>query len=236
MIKKILSTFLVSSVLFLAAATSSIAIDRPSFAIGGSVSYGAYSATGKETEGTPNATSAIEVSDEETRLMEVGYSSVFLEVGLGDRITIGVDYMADSVSTDVTSRTDTVKPGSVLSEGNTGTSSVKAEFSQMVQGYLEVRLINGFYAKYAAMEIDMETQESLHTDSQYPNDTLSGNGYGFGFKNTWDNGVFIKTETMMHDWDPIKLTATGCTNTCNNTKVEGSLDGIVASFKLGKQF
>ena len=80
MIKKILSTFLVSSVLFLAAATSSIAIDRPSIAIGGSVSYGAYTATGKETEGN-SSVSLIEVSDEETRLMEVGYSSVFLEVG-----------------------------------------------------------------------------------------------------------------------------------------------------------
>ena len=235
MIKKILSTFLVSSVLFLAAATSSIAIDRPSIAIGGSVSYGAYTATGKETEGN-SSVSLIEVSDEETRLMEVGYSSVFLEVGLGDRITIGVDYMADGVETDMTSRTDTAAVGAVASEADTGTSSIKAEFSQMVQGYLEVRLINGLYIKYAAMEIDMETKESLHTDSQYPNDTLSGNGYGFGFKNTWDNGVFIKTETMMHDWDPIKLTATGCTGTCNNTKVEGSLDGIVASFKLGKQF
>ena len=32
---------------------------------------------------------------------------MFLEVGFADRITIGVDYMADGVETDMTSRTDT---------------------------------------------------------------------------------------------------------------------------------
>ena len=233
MIKKILSGLLVSSVLFLAAATNSMAMDRPTIAIGGSISYGAYAGAGAEFEGGATAI-AVEKSADEARLMEIGYSSIFLEVGIGDRLTLGVDYMADAVETDMESRTDTLHPGST--DGNEGTSSVKAEFSQMVQGYIELRLINGFYAKYAAMEIDMETKESLHTDSQYPNDTLSGNGYGFGFKNTWDNGVFIKTETMMHDWDPIKLTATGCTGNCNKTRVEGTLDGIVATLKLGKQF
>lgn len=232
MIKKILSSLLVSSVLLFAGATSAIAIERPTIAIGGSVNYGGYVASGQETEGNDGN---VEKSTTETNAMEIGYSSIFFEVGFGDRVTLGVEYMADGVETDVTSRTDSVQ--SVAGSGdNSGTSTVKAEFSDLVTGYLEIRLINGFYAKYGAMEIDVETKESLHTDSVYPNKTISGNAYGVGYKNSWDNGVFFKTETMVHDWDKLKLTATGCTDTCNNTSVEGTLDGVVASFRVGKEF
>ena len=241
MIKKILSSLLVSSVLLFAGATSAIAVDRPTIGIGASVNYGGYVASGQETEGATN----VEKSATETHAMEIGYSSLFFELSFADRVTIGVEYMADGVETDMTSRTDThVSPNGVVEiaaevagYGNDlGTSSVKAEFSDLVTGYIELRLINGFYAKFGAMEIDVETKEVLHTDSNYPNKTLSGNAYGFGFKNSWDNGVFLKTETMLHDWDKLTLTATGCTDTCNSTSVEGTLDGIVASFRVGKAF
>ena len=46
MIKKILSTLLVSSAFLVFAATSSIA-DRPTFAIGYTAAYGGYEATGQ---------------------------------------------------------------------------------------------------------------------------------------------------------------------------------------------
>jgi len=234
MIKKILSSLLVSSVLLFAGVTSAIAVERPTIAIGGSVNYGGYVASGQETEGAVT----IEKSETKTHAMEVGYSSMFFELGFADRLTIGVEYMADGVETDMTSRTDAiVTTGAHGTQGNNaGTSSVKAEFSDMVTAYVELRIVNGFYAKFGAMEIDVETKEQLHTDSEYPNKTLSGNAYGFGFKNSWDNGVFLKTETMVHDWDKLSLTATGSTGTANNTSVEGTLDGIVASFRIGKEF
>lgn len=236
MIKKILSSFLVSSVLLFLGVTASLA-ERPTIAIGGTVSYGGYVASGQETEGATN----VEVSHKETEAMEIGYTSMFAEITVADRVTIGIDYMADSVTTDTSTRIDHVGPGAagstkVTDGNNSGTSSVEAEFSDMITGYVELRLFNGFYAKYGAMEIDIQTKESLHTDSSYPNTTLKGNAYGFGFKNTWDNGVFVKSETMLHDWNPINITASGCTDTCNNTKVSGSLDGAVATFKIGKQF
>ena len=234
MIKKILSSFLVSSVLLFLGVTASLA-ERPTIAIGGTVSYGGYVSSGQETEGATN----VEVSHKETEAMEIGYTSLFAEITVADRVTIGVDYMADSVTTDTSTRVDTTvgAAGTSVTDGNnSGTSSVEAEFSDMITGYVELRLFNGFYAKYGAMEIDIQTKENLHTDSNYPNITLKGNSYGFGFKNTWENGVFVKSETMLHDWNAINITASGCTDTCNNTKVSGSLDGAVATFKIGKQF
>ena len=50
MIKKILSLFLVSSALFVFAATGSYA-ERPTFAVGASLAYGGYTASGQENEG-----------------------------------------------------------------------------------------------------------------------------------------------------------------------------------------
>ena len=96
-------------------------------------------------------------------------------------------------------------------QSNTGTSSVKLEFSNLVTGYVEVNIWNGLYAKYGIMEMDVDTKENLHTDSSYPNAEMDGTTYGLGWKGTFDNGVFIKTETMMQDWTDLKIEATGAT-------------------------
>ncbi len=86
-----------------------------------------------------------------------------------------------------------------------GTSSVSARLSNLVTGYIEVNIWNGLYAKYGIMEMDVDTKESLHTDSSYPNAKMDGTTYGLGWKGSFDNGVFIKTETMMQDWTDLKL-------------------------------
>jgi hypothetical protein len=237
MIKKILSTLLVSSSLLVLTTFNAMA-ERPTVAIGGTVNYGGYVASGTENEG--GGITREGYATEQTKrveAMEVGYSSVFLEVNFVDRITLGLEYMADEVSTDMESRTDTLvgeQVGEAL--GDTGTSSVKAEFSDMVTAYAEIRLINGMYAKLGAMEIDVATKESLHTSSTYADITLDGMAYGIGYKNSWDNGVFLKTETMMHDWDSFKITAVSSDATPNGNTVEGNLDGAIFSVRLGKEF
>ena len=154
--------------------------------------------------------------------------------------------MADAIQSEVTSRTDslcnTAKnlsidgcPNADL-ENNTGTSSVSARFSNLVTGYVEVNIWNGLFAKYGVMEMDVDTKESLHTDSSYPNVTLHGETYGLGWKGSFDNGVFIKTETMMQNWKDFTLAATGATDTDNNNTVNGSLRGALASISIGKAF
>ena len=237
MIKKILSTLLASSVLLFLGACNASAFDRPTIAIGGAVNYGGYVASGHENEGNSGRASANgdgEKSETRTVAMEVGYSSVFAELSFADRLTIGIEYMADGVETDMESRTDSLSNADDANDA--GTSSVKAEFSDMVTAYAEVRLFGGTYIKYGAMEIDVATKESLHTDSSYADTTLDGNAYGIGFKNSWDNGVFFKTETMMHDWDVLKITATSGATTPNVNSIEGSLDGAVLSVRVGKAF
>ena len=82
MIKKILSTLLVSSALFVFA-TGSMA-DRPTFAVGYSAAYGGYVASGQENEG---AGSPQEINKKEES-GEFGYTSLFIEMSIADRITL----------------------------------------------------------------------------------------------------------------------------------------------------
>ena len=92
------------------------------------------------------------------------------------------------------------------------------------------------YVKYGLMEMDLETKENLHTDSAYPNAEMDGTTYGFGWKGAFDNGVFVKTETMMQEWSDISLLGTGATGDDNNTKIDASLSGAIATFSIGKAF
>ena len=236
MIKKILSTLLVSSTLLVFSGLNSMA-ERPTVAIGAALQYGGYSASGQENEGGGITREGYNTEKHKrNEAMEVGDSSIFLEVSMRDRLTLGVEYMGESVETDTESRTDSAAPGSVISEADTGTSSVRVEFSDMVTAYAELRLIGGMYAKIATMSIDVETKENLHTSSSYGNMTLDGMGYGFGWINSWDNGVFLKTDMMIHDWDDFQMSATSADATPNGNTISGNLDGAIASFRLGKAF
>ena len=236
MIKKILSSLLVSSALFVFATTSSMA-DRPTFSIGYSAAYGGYAASGTETEGA-----GVVETHKRSESGAFGYSSLFLELNFADRVTVGASWMADAVETEMSSRTDSLCSSPTSSHtacptaGNTGTSTVKAEFSNLVTGYVELNIWNGLYAKYGVMEMDVNTKESLHTSATYANASMDGETYGFGWKGSFDNGVFIKTETLMQDWTDISLDATGSTGEDNNNSITASLSGATATISIGRAF
>jgi hypothetical protein len=225
-------------------ATSSFA-DRPTFAVGASVAYGGYTASGQENEG---AGSPQEINKKDAT-GAYGYTSLFVEASFADRVTIGASWMADAIQSEVTERTDSLCSittklpiegcSSILDSGNdTGTSSVSARFSNLVTGYVELSIWNGLYAKYGIMEMDVDTKESLHTNSSYPNTTMDGTTYGLGWKGSFDNGVFIKTETMMQDWSDLHIEATGVRTggTDNNNSIDVSLSGALATISIGKAF
>ena len=250
MIKKILSTLLVSSALFVFAATGSFA-ERPTIAIGATVQYGGFTASGQENEGagTPQEMNKKDATG------AYGYTSLFVEASFAERVTVGASWMADAIQSEVTSRTDSLCSittklpiegcSSIVDSGNdTGTSSVSARFSNLVTGYVELSIWNGLYAKYGVMEMDVETKESLHTDSSYPNAEMDGTTYGLGWKGSFDNGMFIKTETMMQDFDDIYLVAVSTADTTgtpavsvvNGNTVRSSLSGALATISIGKAF
>ena len=213
-------------------------IDVDGLAMGITVTAGAYRASGSETEGTTAGTK--EKSSEEV-VMGVGYPSIFVEYSIEQAmgLTLGIDYVPDTLSTEATSRKDCNSAS--YDEAGTGTDSglctqtntVDADFEDLITVYVSMPIpgTNAF-VKAGLKTVDVVTKESLDTGSQYNDTDLDGVMVGFGWTAEVGQGVFIRAAADYTDFDDLSLTST--TNTDN--KVEASLEGVSASLSIGKSF
>ena len=85
LITSILSIFLLTSAAY--------SFDRPGFSIGGSYTAAYFETSAHEVEGN-------EKSAEESGAALGGYASVFAELTLADRLTIGVSYVPEDLETE----------------------------------------------------------------------------------------------------------------------------------------
>ena len=217
-------------------------IDVDGLAMGVTVTAGAYRASGSETEGTTAGTK--EKSSEEV-VMGVGYPSIFVEYSIeaAGGLTLGIDYVPDTLSTEATSRrdynynpTDGTKncAGTDCDSGRQDqTNTVDADFEDLITVYVSMPIpgTNAF-VKAGMKTVDVVTKESLDTGSQYNDTDLDGVMVGFGWTAEVGNGVFLRAAADYTDFDDLSLTST--TNTDN--KVEASLEGVSASLSIGKSF
>ena len=222
-----------SLVIFLFSSVNSFAVDMPDLgmpsglSIGASASAGAVRANGEENEGTTE-------THRQEAVMAIGYGSIFIDYAIAPALglRIGVDYVLDTIETDEVGRTDALAPGNA-GTGDTGTSTVKAKFSELTTVYLEMPVLDtGFYLKAGMKSVDVTTKENLHTGSTYGNTSLDGTMFGFGSKIETDLGAFVKFEAQYTDFDDLNLTSQ--TNSANNVK--GELEGVTASISIGKTF
>ena len=213
-------------------------IDADGLAIGVTVTAGAYRASGSETEGTTAGTK--EKSSDEV-VMGVGYPSIFVEYSIEAAmgLTLGIDYVPDTLSAESTSRKD-CHPASV-NAGATGTDSglctqtntLDADFEDLTTVYVSMPIpgTNAFI-KAGMKSVDVITKESLDTGSAYNNTDLDGVMVGFGWTAEVGEGVFIRAAADYTDFDDLSLTST--TNSDNS--VAGKLEGVSASLSIGKSF
>ena len=213
-------------------------IDVDGLAMGITVTAGAYRASGSETEGTTAGTK--EKSSEEV-VMGVGYPSIFVEYSIEQAmgLTLGIDYVPDTLSTEATSRKDCNSAS--YDEAGTGTDSglctqtntVDADFEDLITVYVSMPIpgTNAF-VKAGMKTVDVITKESLDTGSAYNDTDLDGVMFGFGWTAEVGEGVFIRASADYTDFDDLSLTST--TNTDN--KIEASLEGVSASLSIGKSF
>ncbi len=213
-------------------------IDVDGLAMGVTVTAGAYRASGSETEGTTAGTK--EKSSDEV-VMGVGYPSIFVEYSIeaAAGLTLGIDYVPDTLSTEATSRKDCNSAS--YNEAGTGTDSglctqtntIDADFEDLITVYVSMPIpgTNAF-VKAGMKTVDVITNESLDTGSAYNDTDLDGVMVGFGWTAEVGEGVFIRAAADYTDFDDLSLTST--TNTDN--KVEASLEGVSASLSIGKSF
>ena len=218
--KKVIIT-LIASVFYMTSVSADMGVN-----IGLSGSAGLFSATGKEVDTGPNLTETTEDAEHG----EAAFSSIFLEKTLGDRFTVGIDWVLNDLST------DTVE--SRRQDKTTGTSSsnvenkIQIDFENLTTYYINFNVNENLYAKVGMATVDIITGETLGTGSTYGNTDMDGTVLGVGYNATFGNSAFIRVEGNYMDFDGASLTS----STGVNKVSLNNLDGVTGKLSIGKSF
>jgi len=190
-----------------------------SFGISGALTR--IEADGSEVEG--GETNKKSVSN------DVIIPSLFVEMGVTDRITIGLDYIpidADvSDKTHSRSDTETSVTGTKTTTSTSRTQTADAELADHITLYADINLNDDVYLKVGAVQVDLNTQESLETGSVYGNETIDGKLIGFGFRRDTSVGKYMKIEFIYTDYDDVSLTSSVArTGVTTNNTISADLD------------
>ena len=193
--------------------------------IGVSLSAGGFEASGTETENNEK--------NRDDAVGAVSYGSIFLEKTLGDRLTLGIDYVPSSLDTETQESTfDDLKAKGDGASAQT-TNTIKASFEDLTTIYLNINVTENMYLKAGFASVDVNTGETLNTGSQYNDGEMDGEVFGVGYTNTFGNGMFMRVEGQYMDMGSLSLTST--TNSDNKVSID-SLTGVSGAIKIGKSF
>lgn len=149
---------------------------------------------------------------------------IFAEVNIGERISVGVDILADSYGTPEAQNAQ-----------NGSTNKVQVDFSDIRTLYARINLLSGSYFKIGHVSGTIETNETMGTSSQsgstVGDQDLDGTAYGFGYIWTAENGFQIRAEGMYGDYDTFSVV-----DTSGDTYTVNKMESLTASLKVAKAF
>ena len=215
--KKIIITIFSSLFLF-TVASAEVGIN-----LGISGNLGAFQATGSETEN--------DEKNKEDAVGAAGWASIFLEKTLGDRISIGIDYVPSALETETSERV--VQDLGAAGASNSRTNKIQVDFEDLTTLYLTANITDNLYAKAGMMQVDVITKETLGTGSAYGNTSLDGTVRGLGYNATFADSMFVRLEGNYMSFDSASLTST--TNSLNKVSID-DLNGVSAKLSVGKSF
>jgi len=188
-----------------------------------------FHATGVDNDTNTAGTLTERSTDDATGV--AGFGSIFIEKKLGDRLTIGIDYVPSALESETSEH---VKMDKTTAEAQTAkTNLVKVAFEDLTTIYAAINISENFYVKAGMAQVDVITKESLATGSDYGNTSLDASVVGVGYNNSFDNGMFVRVEGTYMDFDDAKLVST--TN-ADNTVELNNLEGASGKISIGKSF
>ena len=206
---------------------------------------------GATAAGTRAATATAATSDKKSDEVGIAYFSMFGELGLFDTgLRLGMSYVPYALESETTEnrRNDNCSqaeghlndPVATQACSET-TSKVGVDLEDLMTMYvayhheLDMPFISSVFIKAGIIEADVITRDVLSSGSQYGNTSLSGDFLGLGFeKNLEEQGMFVRLEGAVTQFDTIKLTNTNSENT-NTIDITG-MDGATATISIGKTF
>ena len=203
-----------------------------SFSVGIAGNQGGYHARGTEFIAQTADQSKAEVTSE-AGVFEDNHTSVFLEVNIGDNMTVGAELAVDDISTP-TNTNAKVDKRTGAGSGSLSTNTAKATFSDKTTYYIQARMLGGLYTKIMYHNVNVVTEESLATGGAYGDATVEGLGLGIGYQyDLEDLGVFVRAEVSASGYEDVKAINT---NDVDKTITVDSMYGAEGSIRIGKTF
>ena len=182
----------------------------------------------------------------------IGYVSLFGEAHLFDSgLRLGLSYVPYALESETTAndRHDNCKNEGAANANVTTTAcvntkqTVQIDVEDLVTMYLayhhEVNFgfIDSVFVKAGIIEADVITKEKLSSGSKYGNATLEGQLIGLGVEKNMENGLFVRVEANMTEFDSIKLKNLETDVDANKNTIDiTGLDGATATLSIGKSF
>ena len=201
------------------------------------------------------ATATAKTTDTKSDDLAIGYVSLFGELGLFDTgLRVGMSYVPYALESETTennrndncSNDESHLDANDVSDADVNvcsqtTNKVGVDLEDLMTMYvayhhdLDLPFISSVFVKAGLIEADVITRETLTSGSQYGNTSLSGDFFGLGVeKNLEEQGLFVRLEGAITQYDTIKLTNTNSENT-NTIDITG-MDGATATISIGKTF
>ena len=202
-----------------------------SFSIGVAGNQGGYHAVGTEIISQTADQSKAEVT-QEAGVFEDSHPSVFVELNIGENMTVGAEFALDDIETPQNTNAKVDKTGTAAAALRTNTA--KATFSDKTTVYIQARMLGGLYTKIMYHNVNVISEESLATGGAYGDATIEGLGLGIGYQYDLDDlGVFVRAEVTASGYEDVKVINT------NDVMKQITIDnmyGAEGSIRVGKTF
>ena len=182
----------------------------------------------------------------------IGYVALFGEAHLLDTgLRVGVSYVPYALESETTENTRNDNCSRDNTDGKTGSNvctptsqTVQIDVEDLITMYVayhhevDLGFVDSVFVKGGVIEADVITKEKLASGSQYGNTTLSGQFVGLGVEKNMDNGLFVRVEGNVTQYQNIKLIGTNSdTEDANANTIDiTNMDGATATLSIGKSF
>ena len=211
------------------------ALERSDLSVtaGISANTAVYGASGKETNRAEDNT--VKTIKNESGVFTDSHMSGFLELNVGEFVSLGFEHTPDSISTPENQRTTNTN----------ATTRVSADFNDLNIAYLKLNIPGGVYLKAGYVETDVDVKETMASGSTYNNVSTEGTLVGVGFsKALGERGIAIRLEGSYMDLDDVTSSngvsatggssANGGRNQIDISNMEGLNGKIALTYTFGQ--
>ena len=200
--------------------------------IGVAANSAVYGASAKETN--RDDSSNIRRTASESGVFTESHTSGFIELNVGEFVSLGYEHTPDSITTPQADRTTNTN----------AKTTVSVDFNDLNIAYLKLNTPFGVYLKAGLVETDLDIKESMASGSTYSNVSTEGTIMGIGYNKALGERLAVRVEGSYMELDDVSTSngvaadgstvANGGRNQIDASNLEGVNGKIALTFTLGK--